>query len=51
MKVSSRGGAGGHVAYGKQTDALSIVSWQHEKIYHTNRSMLMLSGGEADEHL
>lgn len=50
-KVSSRGGTGGRAAYGKQTAVLSIVSWQHEKIYHTNRSILMLSGGEADEHL
>lgn len=50
-KVRSRGGTGGRVAYGKQTAALSVVSWQHEKMYHTNRSILMLSGGETEEHL
>lgn len=50
-KVSSRGGTGERVAYGKQTAVLSVVSWQHEEFYHTTRSILMLSGGEADEHL
>lgn len=50
-RVRSRGGTGGRVAYGKQTAALSIVSWQHEKMYHTSRSILMRSGGETEEHL
>lgn len=49
MEVSGKGGTGGRVAYGEQTAALSVASWQRENIYHTNRSILMPCGGEAGE--
>lgn len=37
------------MAYGEQTAALSVASWQRENIYHTNRSILMPCGGETGE--